>query len=71
MQPTPKLRGTCSKTSKLIWHRERKNSIKEVIEKMCAEADVKVEELRGGIREVVSGVSGVGPGQLADFMDER
>jgi hypothetical protein len=28
--------------------RQRKSSMKEVIEKMCAEADVKVGELRGG-----------------------
>ena len=42
------LRDADEKLTRQIRHRQRKNSIKQVIEKMCAEADVKVEELRGG-----------------------
>jgi chromosomal replication initiation ATPase DnaA len=41
------LRGTLLKNIKINRHIERKNLVGQVIEKMCGEADVKVEELRG------------------------
>ena len=36
------------KLRRQIQHKQRENSIEEVIEKMCAEGEVKAEELRGG-----------------------
>jgi len=36
------------KLRRQIQHKQRENSIEEVIEKMCAEGGVKAEELRGG-----------------------
>ncbi len=42
------LREADGRLRRQIRSRERKNSIKQVIEKVCGEAEVKVEELRGG-----------------------
>ncbi len=42
------LREADENLARQIRHKQRKNSMKEVVEKMCAEAGVKVEEIRGG-----------------------
>ena len=42
------LREAEENLARQIRHKPRKNTIKEVVEKMCAEAGVKVEEIRGG-----------------------
>jgi hypothetical protein len=43
------------KNIKINRHIERKNLVGQVIEKMCGEVDVKVEELRGGESEEMGG----------------
>jgi hypothetical protein len=57
------LRGTLLKNIKINRHIERKNLVGQVIEKMCGEVDVKVEELRGGESEEMGG-GGEGQGSL-------